>query len=73
MRNTRALSSFVNLSAKLKQFAAEQDVIVWREFTKGCVSSKLLDIQREHLDVAGGRMGITRWTKCFIMQLLEIT
>ena len=57
-RNTLALSSFANLAAKLKLFAAEQYAIGWRGFTEGRISMTLINVQREHLNAARDRMNI---------------
>ena len=73
LRNTRALSTFPNPPEKLKLFAAEQYAIGWREFTEGQISRALVNVQREHLNAAGGKMNIRRWTKTFTTRLLHIT
>ena len=73
LRNTRALSFITNLPEKLKLFAAEQYAIGWRDFTEGLIGRALINVQREHLNAAGGKMNIRRWTKTFINKRLHIT
>ena len=73
LRNARRLSSFPNLPEELRQFAAEQDAIGWREFTEGRISKELFRIQREHLETVHGTMSPSRWSREFITRVLHIT
>ena len=73
LRNARRLSSFPNLPEELRQFAAEQDAIGWREFTEGRISKALFRVQRDHLDRVQGKISPSRWNKEFITRVLHIT
>ena len=73
LRNARKLSSFLSLPDELKQFAAEQDAIGWREFTEGRISSELFRVQQNHIEKVQGQISPSRWNKDFITRVLHIT
>ena len=73
LRNARRLSSFPNLPVEMRQFAAEQDAIGWREFTEGRISKALFQVQQKHLERVRGQISPTRWNKEFITRVLHIT
>jgi hypothetical protein len=67
----RGVKSHLDLGIMLPQFKAlahSQDLIGWRDFTKGYISTQFYEIQTFHL-----AMSSKDWTKKIISKLLQIT
>jgi hypothetical protein len=60
-------------SSILQRFAQETDRLGWRNFTEARISKALFDIQEEWLKQTGSRWYIERWTKQFLIKVLDIT
>ncbi len=61
------------MSAKMKSLARNQDIIGWRNFTKGYTSIQYYGIQNFHLGMHSSYINSANWTQQFISKLLRIT
>ena len=73
MRGDRPLSAMGFMSPQFKALAASQDLIGWREFTEGHISTHFYAIQSFHLAMSSSYLNGEDWTKQFISKLLQIT
>ena len=61
------------MSPQFKALAASQDIIGWREFTEGHISTHFYAIQSFHLAMSRSYLNGEDWTKQFISKILQIT
>jgi hypothetical protein len=73
MRGDRPLSAMGFMSPQFRALAASQDLIGWREFTEGHISTHFYAIQSFHLAMSSSYPNGEDWTKQFISKLLQIT
>jgi len=73
MRGDKPLSEMGAMSHQFKALANSQDLIGWRDFTKGYISTHFYDIQSFHLTMLSSYLNGEDWTKQFISKLLQIT
>jgi hypothetical protein len=73
MRGTKPLSELGIMSHQFKALARSQDLIGWREFTEGNISTHFYEIQSFHLAMSSSFLNGEDWTKHFISKLLQIT
>ena len=73
MRGDRPLSAMGFMSPQFRALAASQDLIGWREFTEGHISTHFYAIQSFHLAMSSSYLNGEDWTKQFISKLLQIT
>ncbi len=72
----RGVKSFSDLGIMLPQFKAlahSQDLIGWRDFTEGYISTQFYEVQTFHLAMSSSLLNSKDWTKQFISKLLQIT
>jgi hypothetical protein len=72
----RGVKSLSDLGIMLPQFTAlahSQDLIGWRYFTEGYISTQFYEIQIFHLAMPSSLLNGKNWTKQFISKLLQIT
>ena len=72
----RGQVKFVDLgpmSPTMFAIAESQDLIGWRNFMEGRISSKITALQRKHLALSGSRLPVRSWSSKFISMLLHIT
>ncbi len=55
------------------QMAREQDVIGWRGFMEGMISTRMREIQRQYHIAEETRTSPERWAQGLILKLLEAT
>lgn len=72
-RGTRKFSELGAMSPRMRQLAASQDRIGWRNFMEGRVSKHFYSIQQLHLTVGESYLSGDDWMKHFITRLLHIT
>ena len=73
MRGDKPLSEMGFMSPQFKALAVSQDLIGWREFTEGHISTHFYVIQSFHLSMSGSFLNGEDWVKQFISKLLQIT
>jgi hypothetical protein len=73
MRGDKPLSMMGFMSLQFKALAASQDLISWRDFTEGHISTHFYAIQTFHLAMSSSYLNREDWTKQFISKLLQIT
>ena len=73
MRGDRPLSAMGIMSIQFKALVASQDLIGWREFTEGQISTHFYAIQSFHLAMSSSYLNGEDWTKQFISKLLHYT
>ena len=73
MRDAKPLSEMGFMSPQFRALAASQDLIGWREFTEGHISTHFYAIQSFHLAMSSSYLNREDWTKQFISKLLQIT
>ena len=73
MRGDKPLSEMGFMSPQFKALAVSQDLIGWREFTEGHISTHFYAIQSFHLSMSGSFLNGEDWVKHFISKLLQIT
>ncbi len=73
MRGDRPLSAMGFMSPQFKALAASQDLIGWRDFTEGHISTHFYTIQSFHLAMSSSYLNGEDWTKQFISRILHIT
>ena len=73
LRGQRTMTGLGPMSASIRQAAASQDMIGWREFMEGKVSTKIADIQRTHVAAAPCMMNGDDWMRHLISHILHMT
>ncbi len=73
MRGDKPFSMMGFMSPQFKVLAASQDLIGWRDFTKGHISTHFHAIQTFQLAMSSSYLNGEDWTKQFISKLLQIT
>jgi hypothetical protein len=73
MRGGKPLSEMRVMSHQFSALAESQDLIGWRDFTEGYVSTHFYAIQSFHLTMSSSYLNREAWTKQFILKLLQIT
>jgi hypothetical protein len=73
MRGDKPLSTMGFMSPQFKALATSQDLIRWRDFTEGHVSTHFYAIQTFHLAMSSSYLNGEDWTKQFISKILQIT
>ena len=73
MRGDKPLSAMGHMSPQFKALAASQDVIGWRDFTEGHISTHFYAIQSFHLAMSSSYLNGEDWTKQFISKILQVT
>ena len=61
------------MSHQFRALAESQDLIGWRDFTEGYISTHFYAIQSFHLTMLSSYLNGEDWTKQFISKLLQIT
>jgi len=72
MRGDKPLLEMGSMSPQFKALAASQDLIGWREFTEGYISTHFYVIQTFHLSMSSSYLNGVDWTKQLISKLLQI-
>jgi hypothetical protein len=72
MRGDKPLSKMGCMSPRFKTLARSQDLIGWRDFTEGYISTHFYKIQSFHLAMSSTYLNGEDWTKQFISKLLQI-
>jgi hypothetical protein len=73
MRGDKPLSERGAVSHQFRALAESQDLIGWRDFTKGYISTHFYAIQSFHLTMLISHLNGEVWTKQFISKLLQLT
>jgi hypothetical protein len=73
MRGDKPLSTMGFMSPQFKALATSQDLIGWRDFTEGHISTHFYAIQTFHLAMSSSYLNGEDWTKQFISKILQIT
>jgi hypothetical protein len=73
MQGDKPLSKIRFMSPQFKALAASQDLIGWRDFTEGHISTHFYAIQSFHLAMSSNYLNGEDWTKQFISRILQIT
>ena len=73
MQGARPLLEMGFMSPQFKALAASQDIISWREFTEGHISTHFYTVQSFHLAMSSSYLNGEDWTKQFISKILQIT
>jgi hypothetical protein len=73
MRGVKSLLDLGIMSPQFKALAHSQDLIGWRDFTEGYISTQFYKIQTFHLAMSSSFLNGKDWTKQFISKLLQIT
>ena len=73
LRGTRRLSEMPRTSVDFQRFARQQDLIPWRAFMEGKVSTALFRLQQSALTHSSSTMSVDSWAKKFTTHLLHIT
>ncbi len=73
MRGDKPLSQMGLMSPQFKALANSQDLIGWRDFTKGHISTHFYAIQMFHLTMSSSYLNGKDWTKQFISKILQLT
>jgi hypothetical protein len=73
MRGDKPLSTMGFLSPQFKALAVSQDLIGWRDFTEGHISTHFYAIQSFHLTMSSSYLNGADWTRQFISKILQIT
>jgi hypothetical protein len=60
------------MSPQFKALAISQDLIEWRDFTEGHISTHFYAIQTCHLAMSSSYLNWEDWTKQFISKILQI-
>jgi hypothetical protein len=61
------------MSPQSKVLAKSQDLIGWRDFTEGYISTHFYAIQSFHLAMSSDYLNGEDWIKQFISKILQIT
>lgn len=73
MRGDRPLLAMGFMSPQFKALAASQDLIGWRDFTEGHISTHFYVIQSFHLAMSSSHLNGEDWIKQFITRILQLT
>jgi hypothetical protein len=73
MRGDKPLSQMGFMSPQFKALANSQDLIGWRDFTEGHISTHFYVIQMFHLMMSSSYLNWEDWTKQFISKILQLT
>ena len=73
MRGDRPLLAMGFMSPQFKALAASQDLIGWRDFTEGHISTHFYVIQSFHLAMSSSHLNGEDWIKQFIPRILQLT
>ena len=74
LRGTRQFSDFPNLSPEMQRVAASQDLIPWRAFMEGKLSSKEIFVVQWHTLInSPSCLTIADWGKLLISQILQMS
>jgi hypothetical protein len=73
MRGEKPLSKMGFVPPQFKALATSQDLIGWRDFTEGHISTHFYAIQSFHLPMSSNYLNGEDWTKQFISKILQIT
>jgi hypothetical protein len=73
MRGSKPLADMGFMSPQFKALTISQDIIGWREFTEGHISTHFHDIQSFHLAMSSSYLNGEDWTKQFISKILQVT
>ncbi len=72
MRGDKPFAELGVMSPKMIALARSQDIIGWRHFTEGYISTHFYNIQNFHLAMNSSFLNGTDWTKQVIFRLLHI-
>jgi hypothetical protein len=72
MRGDKALSEMGAMSHQFRALVNSQELIGWRDFTEGYISTHFYEIQSFHLTMLSSYLIGEDWTKQFISKLLQI-
>jgi hypothetical protein len=72
MRGVKSLLDLGIMPPQFKALAHSQDLIGWRDFTEGYISTQFYKIQTFHLAMSSSLLNSKDWTKQFISKLLQI-
>ena len=72
-RGVKKLQEMGRMSGDMLALANGQDLIGYRHFMEGRISTKFWTIQSRHLALSDGHLSGTEWTKGFISRILKIT
>ena len=72
-RGVKKLQDMGRMSGDMLALAKGQDLIGYRHFMEGRISTKFWSIQSRHLALSDGHMNGAEWTKGFISRILKIT
>ena len=73
MRGDIPLLAMGFMSPQFKALAASQDLIGWRDFTVGHISTHVYAIQSFHLAISSSYLNGKDWTRQFISRILQLT
>jgi hypothetical protein len=73
MKGDIPLSAMGSMSPQFKALAASQDLIGWRDFTVGHISTHVYAIQSFHLAISSSYLNGKDWTRQFISRILQLT
>jgi hypothetical protein len=73
MRGDKPLSQMGFISPQFKVLANSQDLIGWRDFTEGHISTHFYAIQMFHLTMSSSYLNGEDWIKQFISKILQLT
>jgi hypothetical protein len=73
MRGDRPLSAMGFMSPQFKALTASQDLIGWRDFMVGHISTHFYAIQSFHLAMSSSYLNGKDWTRQFISRILQLT
>ena len=73
MRGSKPFAEMGFMSPQVKALAINQDIIGWREFTEGHISSHFYAIKSFHLAMSSSYLNGEDRTKQFISKILQIT
>ena len=73
MRGDKPLSEMGAMPHQFRAVAENQDLIGWRDFTKGYISTHFYAIQSFHQTMSSSYLKGEDWNKQFISKLLQIT
>lgn len=72
-RGAVTFSELGQMSTKMTALAHNQDLIGWRNFMEGRVSTHFFRLQQDHLDQGSHRINATDWMRGFITKILHMT
>ena len=73
MRGDRSHSEMGFMFPQFKALAASQDLIGWRDFMVGHISTHFYAIQSFHLAMSSSYLNGKDWTRQFISRILQLT